>query len=322
MEPTSNGTSKQEKKLDIPGDEKKENLKENPNQASSLQPKPNMFRAVRTFERDLARVMKEKKGSVIGIAIREQRERENNVEKVEDTPRKKMLLIFFSALAIAGGLAFIGYFFINSNGKDETIGTIKINSLITAESNKEISVDGFSQIKLIKTVVLELASTNLRLDTVLNLYFTETVAGAKQKISTERFFSLLGGRIPPVLLRSLGDNFMFGIHVFNGNQPFIVLKTDFYENAFLGLLKWEGNMVSDILPIFGVRFNDENRYLIDKQFSDGTLKNIDVRKLIDNKGKIILIYAIPNKETIIIATGEDTLSEVVNRLNAPKKITQ
>lgn len=313
---------RQEKKLDISGDEKKENLKENPDQASSLQPKPNMFHAVRTFERDLARVMKEKKGSVIGIAIAERRQRENNVENVEDPPRKKMLLLFFSALAIAGGLAFIGYFFINSNGKDETVGTIKINSLITAESNKEISVDGFSQIKLIKTAGLELASTNLRLDTVLNLYFTETIAGAKQKISTERFFSLLGGRIPPVLLRSLGDNFMFGIHVFNGNQPFIVLKTDFYENAFLGLLKWEGNMASDLLPLFGVKFNDENRYLIDKPFSDGTLKNTDVRALFYNNGKTALIYAIPNRETIVIATGEDTLSEAINRLNAPKKVTQ
>lgn len=285
-------------------------------------PKPKNVPTVRTYERDLARVMKEKKGSVIGIAIAEQRDRESNVREVESAPEKNALFLFFSVIAVAAGLALLAYFFINTNTKDETTGAIKITSLITAENHKEIKVDDFSQTKLIKAASQELASSNLRLDTVLDLYFTETTSGIKQKVTTEKFFSILGSRIPPVLLRSLGDNFMFGIHVFNGNQPFILLKTDFYENAFLGLLKWEDNMASELLPLFGIKFDDTNRYLIDKQFTDGTLKNIDFRKLTDKNGKTVIVYAIPNKETLVITTGEDTLSEVINRLNSPGKITQ
>lgn len=319
MEPTSNGTIEKEpaeKILDVAA------VMGNGGTGSLTAPKEKTVPTVRTYERDLARVMKEKKGSVIGIAIAQQRDRESNIREEEGVPEKNTLFLFFSVIAVVAGLLLLGYFFINTGGKSETAGTLKINSLINAENQKEIKVDDLSQTKLIKAVTQELASSNLRLDTVLDLYFTETTSGAKQKITTEQFFSLLGSRIPPVLLRSLGDNFMFGIHVFNGNQPFIVLKTDFYENAFLGLLKWEDSMTSDLLPLFGIKFDDTSRYLIDKQFTDGTLKNIDVRKLVDKIGKTVIVYAIPNKETIVITTGEDTLSEVINRLNAPGKVGQ
>ena len=121
-----------------------------------------------------------------------------------------------------------------------------------------------------------------------------------------------------MLLRSLGPKFMLGVHVFNGNSSFLILKTDFYENAFLGLLKWENEMPEDLLPPLGVKLTNENRYLLDVGFRDITIKNIDSRAILDQSGKAILIYSIPNKDTIVITTGEDTLSEVVNRLNAPQ----
>ena len=37
-------------------------------------------------------------------------------------------------------------------------------------------------------------------------------------------------QLPTSFLRSLEPLFMFGVHHFDGNQPFLVLKNSFYEN--------------------------------------------------------------------------------------------
>ena len=77
-------------------------------------------------------------------------------------------------------------------------------------------------------------------------------------------------------------------------------------------------MPEDILPLFGVKLTNENRYLLTKEFQDATIKNIDARILSDESGKTVIVYATPNRETIVITTGEDTLKEIILRLNAPK----
>ena len=191
----------------------------------------------------------------------------------------------------------------------------KITPLISAEKQKEIEIPGLSDSKIIAKISEEMENRTLRLDTIENIYLTETVGDTKETmvkgpIATEKLFSVLGTRIPSVLLRSLGPKFMLGVHVFNGNSSFLILKTDFYENAFLGLLKWENDMPGDLLPALGVKLTNENKYLLDIGFRDITIKNIDSRAILDQSGKAILIYAIPNKDTIVITTGEDTLNEI------------
>ena len=274
-------------------------------------------RVVRTFETDIAEAMKEKKGSVVKIAMAEHKRREGLTD-LEEAPKKNNKWWLFSAIIlILGGVIFYG--FISINKKINTVNTTEVRSdaLISSDKEKEIDTAKLSQTKLVNAVNTELDST-IRLDSIERIYLTETVGSLKAPIKTERFFSILGARIPPILLRSLSDKFMLGIHSFNGNQPFIILKTDFYENAFLGLLKWEREMPEDILPLFGVKLTNENRYLLTKEFQDATIKNIDARILSDESGKTVIVYATPNRETIVITTGEDTLKEIILRLNAPK----
>ena len=43
---------------------------------------------------------------------------------------------------------------------------------------------------------------------------------------------------------------MIGVYSWNGNQPFIILKTDSYENAFAGMLSWEKNIAGDLSALF------------------------------------------------------------------------
>lgn len=274
-------------------------------------------RIVRTFESDLARVMRDKKGSVIKIAMAEHKRRADEIEFKEKVPKKNIILLFFTLLSVAGGLAFLGFVFINKKTNEISISETKIVPIIFSEKQKDSDITGFSKTKLINKMGELLADTSLRLDTIENVPLLETVGGGSVPISTERFFSLLGTRIPPVLLRSFDSKFMLGIHAFNGNKPFIILKTDFYENAFLGFLKWEKDIPEDLLPFLGIQITGENRYLLDADFEDTIIKNKDARMLKRQDGEPILIYVIPNKETIIITTAEDTLNEVLRRLNAP-----
>ncbi|MDP3958330.1 MAG: hypothetical protein Q8Q36_02610 [bacterium] len=275
-------------------------------------------RVVRTFEADLASVMKEKKGSVVTIALAEHRKRETALETRATAPKRNFLFLFLSLLAISGGLAFVGYVYFARDKGAATEEIAKQSGLIAAETFLEVPTGGMSQAKLIAAVNAELKNPGLRLDTIEELSFTTTGAGGKERITTERFFSLMGARVPPVLLRSFKEEFMVGVHAFNGSNAFIVLKTDFYENAFLGLLKWEQSMAAELLPFFGVRIDASNRYLLDKKFEDITVKNRDARALLDHNGDVVLLYSIPNRETVVITSAEETMDEVVRRLSASR----
>src|SRR3989344_1698443 len=280
-------------------------------------------RGIRTFERDIATAMKEKKGSVIKIAIAEQTKKSSEKEIEGKVSKRNYIFLGLTLISILGGLGFIGFVVWQKIGNEIAPIEAVVAPLIAAEKQKEIEITGLSESKIIAKIDEEMGNRTLRLDTIENIYLTETIgetkeAMAKEPITTEKLFSIIGARIPSVLLRSLGPKFMLGVHVFNGNSSFLILKTDFYENAFLGLLKWENEMPEDLLPPLGVKLTNENRYLLDVGFRDITIKNIDSRAILDQSGKAILIYSIPNKDTIVITTGEDTLSEVVNRLNAPQ----
>jgi len=280
-------------------------------------------RVVRTFERDIANAMRENKGSVTSVALAEKRRQERGGGFTAAPSNKKLFIALGIGAAFTVALAG-GYFAFSGPSKEELRKFENIPPpLIAVEKRNAIPADNFSQLKLITALKAAAGDTSLRLDTIQETYFTTTTSNPEgdltEKVPTERFFRLLGARIPAILLRSLNQDFMFAVHAFNGNQSVLILKTDFYENAFLGLLNWERYMAQDLLPALGTTFTDENRYLVTKTFEDLTIKNTDVRALTTNEGKIVLVYALPRRDTIIITTSEDTFTEVLARMNAPKK---
>jgi len=134
-------------------------------------------------------------------------------------------------------------------------------------------------------------------------------------ITPQRFFGIMSTRMPDSLLRSFRSEFMFGIHSFNGNQPFMILNTDFFESTFAGMLKWEPFMAQEILAMFGT---DITPGILDREFEDFVVKNRDLRVLRDDEGEIILLYSFFNRDRLIISTDTETLDEVITRLNRPK----
>lgn len=277
------------------------------------------LRSVRTFQGDVAESIKTNKTSVVKVVLAEQVRRQKLADLASPKSRKNIAFIAVSlALLIIGGTtAFIFY----NKSKQPTIKEIavKIPSLIFAENTKPISVTGLSAELLSQTIGDEVNGANNKLDTIENIFLYEGPKENAIPLSTHRLFFFLDNRMPPTLLRSLDNNFMLGVHTFNGNHPFIILQTNYYENTFAGILAWEQYMARDLLPIFGIKKNPDSPIFL-RTFEDKIIKNRDTRALKDDNGDVLLFYVFKDKKTLIITNSEFTMDEVMRRLNSSNPV--
>lgn len=277
---------------------------------------------LRTYRQDVAGVMRDKKTSLVRLVLEEQKERNRREREVSPTSRKNLPLIFLSLIFLFSTIGIVYYIYFRINSVDHTLEDLKIVPLIFVEKNKEIAVSGKDPRALEGEIVNDiLQDTTLKVDVIEYLFFTETLGvqtqdGIVQKkniIPSDRLFEAVGIKMPPMLLRSLRPDFMLGFHSFNKNQPFLILKTDYYDNAFAGMLEWENGMAKDLLPLFGRV--DHVTELSQRKWDDTVIKNKDTRVLRNFDGSIALVYTFKDQRTLIITTSEDTLLEVSRRLD-------
>lgn len=215
--------------------------------------------------------------------------------------------------------------------KITTPGMIMVDTVPASFSNYQYKVltDGFTRGQLITSINTLKTSSVYSADSLLNIVLVETdplsTKDGKKKerlIETSGMFSFLGTRAQPSFMRSLDPQFVLGLHMINGGQPFLIFKTGFYDSTFAGMLAWEKTMASDLVGVFtkenpqatstaniGEKLGDWN-----DTFEDKVVKNKDVRILKDSSGKTILLYSFINKETLIITTNEETFNEIYGRL--------
>ena len=119
---------------------------------------------------------------------------------------------------------------------------------------------------------------------------------------------------------------MFGMHNYNGNQTFLILKVGSYDTSFSGMLKWETNLWQDFKELFNLKSDmpvSDNSYAIEvKKFQDATFDNKDCRIVKDSSGNIVFLYSIIDENTIVITTNTGTLREIISRINKARVVTQ
>ena len=180
---------------------------------------------------------------------------------------------------------------------------------------------------------------------MVNLYLTEGTPETKRLLTTERLFNVLEAHTPQALVRALKPEFMFGAHVFNGNSPFFVFKISSFDIVFSEMLQWEADLPYDLALVFGLQGRGTSKQLgpapstspttsveafpqpsatgvslYSKSFIDAVLFNKDVRVLKNDSGKIVLLYAFPNRDTLVITDNEETLREILYRLTALQSV--
>lgn len=276
---------------------------------------------IRTYQSDAARSVKENQTSLTRMVIAEQGRKDRLSAELSPRSSKNIVLISLSVILLITGVLLATYFFVKTitpkvgteNGPE------RIPALILTEQDFGVDITGNNRETIWKKSSGAVKELTPRLDSLVNIYFTETKDYMSQPeiINTEKFFSAIESRIPGTLLRSLDSSFLFGIHSFNGNQPFLILKTNFYENAAAGMYSWESGLAGEILPLFGIA-PQNNSEIYRRAFVDSVIKNKDVRVLRDDTGQPLLIYYFKDKKTIIITTNEATLSEIITRLSTAK----
>ena len=219
------------------------------------------------------------------------------------------------------GLATIVFFsFIYQRQQGRVQPVFNIPELVFTDKQREIPVEsverGNTRIKLTD----EKKEVGVSLGSIEMFYFTRELAGVKFLIRTPEFLELIEARAPDALIRSLDDEFTFGIHAIRDNEPFIILKLRSYDIAFASMLEWETSMNENLSPLFGpiVRPMQRLRPAQASVFQDIIISNKDVRVLIDEQGNIALLYSFPDRETLIITTNEQTFAEIFTRLTSSR----
>jgi hypothetical protein len=204
------------------------------------------------------------------------------------------------------------YWFSTSQQIPTTAQTPKnnITGLIPFRTSASIVID--TQEDAIDQIAARLSTVTMSTSSVFALLPKSTQEATVAVPITTVF---LDTEIPDGLLRSFSNEYMIGVFTESTKSPFIILKSTSFPITFAGMLEWEKEMVDDLLPLIQVAHNDETGLgTTTRSFQDSVIVNIDVRVARNSAGNIILAYAFPNKETVAIATGEDSLRHILNEL--------
>ncbi len=302
-----------------------------------------VVKPIETYKSDIEDLVKDKNISVLSIAAAEAERRAaagpqasaamSGVDKEEKRHVGiRLLMIILGAvlvIAAAGALLYVfGAFtssppaqqttpqtpFIPVNGSVVvTITPGELPSSILADLNT--AKNGVSlSLGLMSQLLVEESSTTPSGGTVL------------APLDAPMFLSTIAPDAPQSLLLTLQPQYLLGAHVYDGNQAFLMLSVDSYEQAFSGMLAWEPTMQSDLSPLFTytpppsipeqilTTSTPTTPEFLQTGFVDDIVDNHDARVVEDRSGTIVLLWTFLDNDTIVITTNEATLSEIISLL--------
>ena len=307
-------------------------------QSKQVSQEETIVKPLQTFQGDIERVVQQKNVSVVSMAADEAKRREQQPLTAE-VPKKitlagirkvAMIALGVVLLASAGGLG--AYLFITT-----------LPTIIPPEpQTPHMHVDLSETVELQNTsrsMMQQFVTARDTLTPPLGLMVrldarVASTSGETRELTTAEFMDALGVRVPEELTRTLDPQFILGLYAYDGNSPFLLLKTDSYERAFAGMLKWEISMRDDLLPLFDKKIQyrlpppplpiatstasssvpviPQAPILI--PFIDKIVSNHDARILENEFRDQLLLWTFLDRNTILITTQEAAVAEVVKRL--------
>ncbi len=278
-----------------------------------------LIRPLRTYRDDVAEAVKKQRLSAVGIVAREQ-DRGARASFAEPARGSRTLAVAASVLLILAGIGAGGFAYYTKKNTTVEPAVTAVPSLLFVDERTHVPTDGTTTRSLLVRLKKENDAVRLTLGAIAQMYFTHGSDTAEHTLSAPEFLAAIGARVSAEFVRALRDEFTVGTHVFDGNQPFIILTTDLYENAFAGMLAWETTLSEDLEPFFGpaIRSTTTSETRIGGVFQNKILKNQDVRVLADGAGKTALLYGFRDRRTIIVTTNENTWNEINVRLSTAR----
>lgn len=287
-----------------------------PNTISNIKP-------IHTYTSDMADAVREQEGTVIKIALAEQKKRERNAMKAESrgSNPKNMLLIIGGIILIVAGV--MGTLFLIQKSKSQSVVApvqTKIEAFINYEDQSYIDTTGMAiREEAIKAITAE-SQKQTQPNSIKNFFLTTKTSTGTNTLTTSDFLTLLNINMPGGLERSLSPQFMIGSYKGTSGTDtphlFLMFQTTDYNIAFAGILEWEKTMLDDMFMIFNIDVNGDNQKLFATPFKDIIIENKDARVLSDQSGKDLLYYMFADKNTFVISDNQDTIKEILTRLIA------
>ncbi|MEI8123627.1 MAG: hypothetical protein WCG60_00445 [bacterium] len=288
---------------------------------------------IRTYKSDAEEIIQSGHISSINMAVAENKRMVERLkqsgEEVKKTNTNKIIIIVSSVLIAIGFLVFGISFLLNKNTDTKIPIVTEIPKIMTADIEEKIDIGSINLSRIKTTIKERIVQSATKLGQIKQFTLFENDGISNNIINSTKFIGLLKLNIPDKLLRNIKPEYFLGMHNFDGNQKFMILKTSSYDVTFAEMLSWENYLWQDFKEIFELNsgetsLNGENQNIgIEvKQFQDMIFSNKDCRVVKDTSGKIVFLYSIINPETVLITTNTNTLKEIINRVNRAKTIIQ
>jgi hypothetical protein len=290
------------------------------------------LKSLRTFQSDLAEAMRGEGQSIVRNVLSEHGKEIEKEEVVSRIKKKHNMFVYVGIMFVVFGLvalAFGGgylYSFLAPFGGGSSARTLNIPEFFSVEDAREIDTTGLDEDALRAYAGSVVFGMEKMIDSFVQLYAVEweqPELGEKKEpvarlLSTEEWLARIGAKAPARLVRALDAAYMFGVHIWNGNQGFLVfiVRDGMFDDAFSSMLEWEEDMAARLIPLFGTT---PDVFVLNADWSDTVIKNRDVRVLKNASDEIVLLYTFYDRKTLIVSTGQDTMEEIINRIIQGKR---
>lgn len=288
---------------------------------------------VRTYKSDVEGTIQTSHISSVNIALAENKKMMGVARQTEVETKKaginKMLLITSLVLIFGGALVFIVpklLIQLQYGEKPAPVETVDSKPIMTVDTEDKINTKDINLYRVSTTLKERVEQSSSKLGQIKNIYLTEGSGVDEKLITSNKFLELVGANVPDEILRTLKTQYMFGLHNYNGNQRFLILKVGSYDVSFSGMLRWETNLWGNFKELFNLPTENSTSSssfgLEIRKFQDATFNNKDCRVVKDSAGNIIFLYSLIDDNTIVITTSTDTLKEIINRVSKARVVTQ
>lgn len=255
---------------------------------------------IRTYAADMSKVIKARGETLASIVNKEQTvvQKKRPEQHKPTSPRRIAILIGTGVLVLAGIGVLVGVFVFSPRDAVD----VQTSGVIFANEVQRVNVT--AQELFIEQLATIRRDKNLSLGEILRVDLVENGAVVNGPALAQQL------RVPPELAREVSD-VMVGIHAFDRNQPFIIMRVATYDRSFGAMLVWEQNMARALADFFAPTNAIGGAPVL--VFIDEIVRNLDIRK---SQDEWPILYTFPERGLLIITTNEFTLREIMTRLSA------
>jgi hypothetical protein len=313
-------------------------------------PSEHLLRRLRTYEGDIAEAMSHKNISSSTIAIAENKkitgmETISNAAEPTEASHigRKVFMVLLSIILLGGGV--IGAYYLYSISPLAPVASNEVTpairtSLIPSDSRSAIALNTDSTSVILANIKTEIKKSQPA-HTIREIVFVPAQAeSTRDQVGAKDMLGIMDISAPDILTRSLAPEWMLGVYADDEQEKsvFVVVTTNFFQNAFAGMLQWESLMPDELRAYLNLDTRNisvvtatspsatttrvssttptssASQTSIRGRFEDKIIKNKDVRAFRTDDGKTLFLYSFIDTKHLVITDREATLAELLIRL--------